>query len=124
MLTSQDAETTLKASSKESGIAREVNTDEMPENKSKRENIDALLTAIHEFCQNKQEEGEDASLTTFLSEISLGTNQDQNQEEEDDNKVTLMTIHASNGLEFKNLFITGLEEDLFPDSLSLQNQPE
>jgi DNA helicase-2/ATP-dependent DNA helicase PcrA len=59
-------------------------------------------------------------LADFLSEVSLLTDQD-NDKDEYANKVTLMTVHAAKGLEFKNVFIVGMEEDLFPSSMSKDN---
>lgn len=89
-----------------------------PEGISKKENILELVKAVAEFVQGRiSQEGENAAvgLQDFLAEISLLTDQD-----EDDNtpqpKVTLMTIHAAKGLEFDNVFIVGAEEELFPSS--------
>ena len=72
---------------------------------------------VYEFCDRKANEGEsNISLTDFLAEVALFTDQD-NESEEEQNKVTLMTVHAAKGLEFKNVFIAGLEEQLFPSAL-------
>lgn len=99
---------------KKSGLLTEMYADRTPENLSKQENIQELLNGIHEFCQNKQEEGvEQLGLVDFLSEVSLATDQDGGKEE-DQERVTMMTIHAAKGLEFNNVFVVGLEEDLFP----------
>lgn len=103
---------------KESGIARDAYQDQTPEGMSRQENLQELLGGIHEFCATRKEEGEDRiSLVDFLSEVSLLTDQDTDKEQ-DSAKVTMMTIHASKGLEFKNVFIVGLEEDLFPSSMA------
>lgn len=103
---------------KESGIAREAYQDQTPEGMSRQENLQELLGGIHEFCETRQEEGvENVSLIDFLSEVSLLSDQDTDKEAENE-KVTMMTIHASKGLEFKNVFIVGLEEDLFPSSMT------
>lgn len=103
---------------KESGIAREAYQDQTPEGMSRQENLQELLGGIHEFCESRQEEGvENVSLIDFLSEVSLLSDQDTDKEEEKE-KVTMMTIHASKGLEFKNVFVVGLEEDLFPSSMT------
>lgn len=103
---------------KETGIAREAYQDQTPEGLSRQENLQELLGGIHEFCESRIEEGdENISLVDFLSEVSLLSDQDTDKEEDHD-KVTLMTIHASKGLEFKNVFIVGLEEDLFPSAMT------
>ena len=76
------------------------------------------------FCAIREEEGnENILLTDFLSEVSLLTDQD-NEKEEDAEKITLMTIHSAKGLEFKNVFVVGLEENLFPSALSLNSYKE
>lgn len=59
-------------------------------------------------------------MSDFLAEVSLLTDQDNDKEENSD-KVTMMTVHAAKGLEFTNVFVVGLEEDLFPSSLSKDN---
>lgn len=103
---------------KESGIAREAYQDQTPEGMSRQENLQELLGGIHEFCETRIEEGEtQIGLIDFLSEVSLLSDQDTDKEE-DQEKVTMMTVHASKGLEFKNVFIVGLEEDLFPSSMA------
>lgn len=103
---------------KESGIASEAYQDQTPEGMSRQENLQELLGGIHEFCETRVEEGETRiGLIDFLSEVSLLSDQDTDKEE-DQEKVTMMTIHASKGLEFKNVFVVGLEEDLFPSSMA------
>lgn len=103
---------------KESGIAREAYQDQTPEGMSRQENLQELLGGIHEFCESRIEEGEqNIGLIDFLSEVSLLSDQDTDKESNHE-KVTMMTIHASKGLEFKNVFVVGLEEDLFPSSMS------
>lgn len=103
---------------KETGIAREAYQDQTPEGMSRQENLQELLGGIHEFCESRIEEGnENISLVDFLSEVSLLSDQDTDKEEEKE-KVTMMTIHAAKGLEFKNVFVVGLEEDLFPSAMA------
>lgn len=90
--------------------------DNTPENISKRENLEELLSGVKEFVDNAIEQGsEDTGLTSFLSEISLATDQDSDTMAEE--HVTLMTAHAAKGLEFNNVFIVGVEEDLFPSAM-------
>lgn len=100
---------------KSSGIISDAMNDHSAESLSRVDNVQELLKAIHEFSESKKtdEGAEFVGLPEFLSEVSLLTDQDT---EKDDNgeKVTLMTIHAAKGLEFKTVFIVGMEEQLFP----------
>lgn len=103
---------------KQSGIASEAYQDQTPEGMSRQENLQELLGGIHEFCESRQEEGLGSiGLMDFLSEVSLLSDQDTDKEA-DQEKVTMMTIHAAKGLEFRNVFIVGLEEDLFPSAMA------
>ncbi len=103
---------------KQSGIASDAYQDQTPEGMSRQENLQELLGGIHEFCESRQEEGiEGIGLIDFLSEVSLLSDQDTDKEASEE-KVTMMTIHAAKGLEFKNVFIVGLEEDLFPSAMA------
>lgn len=106
---------------KESGIVSSLFQDRSVEGISKQENLQELLKGIAEFCELRREEGvEQVSLADFLSEVSLLSDQD-NDKDEQANKVTMMTVHAAKGLEFKNVFVVGLEEELFPSSMSKDN---
>lgn len=103
---------------RQSGMLAEVYKDRTPENLSRQENIQELLNGILEFCTMRREEGrEDISLTDFLSEVSLASDLDKTDDDQTE-KVTLMTVHASKGLEFRNVFVVGMEEDLFPSLMS------
>ena len=105
----------------ESGIVSTLFQDRSVEGISKQENLQELLKGIAEFCELRREEGvEQVSLADFLSEISLLTDQD-NDKDEQANKVTMMTVHAAKGLEFRNVCVVGLEEELFPSSMSKDN---
>ena len=109
---------------RQSGIMNEIYQSNDPENLSRQENIEELINGMHDFCAIREEEGnENILLTDFLSEVSLLTDQD-NEKEEDAEKITLMTIHSAKGLEFKNVFVVGLEENLFPSALSLNSYKE
>lgn len=102
---------------RQSGIINDVCQDTSPENLSRKENIEELANGINDFCALRQEEGNpNVSLTDFLSEISLLTDQDSDKAD-DGEKVTLMTVHSAKGLEFKNVFVVGLEENLFPSGM-------
>ena len=103
---------------RQSGILGEIYQDRSPENLSRQENIEELVNGIHDFCATREEEGNGhVLLQDYLSEISLLTDQD-NEKDENIPKVTLMTIHSAKGLEFKNVFVVGLEENLFPSPMS------
>lgn len=105
------------------GILASIVHDNTPESISRHENLAELLTGIRDFVETRRESGnESLSIADFLSEVSLAT--DQDEEENDEPKVTLMTVHASKGLEFKNVFIVGVEDDLFPSLMSKENEAE
>jgi DNA helicase-2/ATP-dependent DNA helicase PcrA len=106
---------------KGSGLLRELYEDKTVEGLSRYENVQELLNAIKEFTVDP--EREDKSLGAFLQEISLVTGQDEDKDKDPD-KVTLMTIHMAKGLEFKYVYIVGLEEDLFPSQMMLSNRAE
>ncbi|MDN0071663.1 UvrD-helicase domain-containing protein [Bacteroides caecigallinarum] len=101
-----------------SGIMADIIQDTSPEGLSRRENIYELVNGMYDFCDIRRQEGNERMfLTDYLSEVSLLTDQDG---EKDDSvpKVTLMTIHSAKGLEFRNVFIVGMEENLFPGPMS------
>lgn len=96
-------------------------SDSTPESISRRENIEELLAGAKEFTQSRFEEGEEnATLNDFLADISLATDQDLEKEGEGE-RITLMTVHAAKGLEFNNVFIVGIEEELFPSAMSMDS---
>jgi DNA helicase-2/ATP-dependent DNA helicase PcrA len=106
---------------KRSGIAGSLFQDTSVEGISRQENVQELLNAMNEFVSIRQEEGlESLSLTDFLMEVSLLTDQDNDKDENTD-KVTMMTVHAAKGLEFENVFIVGMENDLFPSQHSMDS---
>ena len=124
MLSFQEKNTTMSldeiadAIIKETGIVSLFAQDTSVEGQSKFENVQELIKGILEYCEIKREEGaETVRLTDFLAEVALLTDQDSDKDQEAD-KITLMTVHAAKGLEFKNVFIVGLEEDLFPSMMS------
>ena len=102
---------------RQSGIINDVCQDSSPENLSRKENIEELVNGMSDFCAQRQEEGKpNVLLGDFLSEVSLLTDQDSDKDG-DDEKITLMTVHSAKGLEFKNVFVVGMEENLFPSSM-------
>jgi DNA helicase-2/ATP-dependent DNA helicase PcrA len=104
------------------GILKDLHYDKSPENISKYENIQELLNGIKEFIQ-MQAEGEKTTLDAYLQNVVLLTDLDTDKQD-DRNKVSIMTAHSAKGLEFKQVFITGLEEDLFPSRFSSSTREE
>ena len=108
----------------QTGLFTELYHDRTPEGISRVQNIEELINSLYEFVSTRMEEGrEDVKLGDFLAEISLLTDQDTDKSEQS-SRVTMMTIHSAKGLEFKNVFIVGLEEDLFPSEWSKNNSRE
>lgn len=99
-----------------SGIKEDLQKEDGPEGQSKRENVEELLGAIHSFERETTEETgrETIVLSEFLQQSALQT--DADEQDDDTPKVTLMTIHSAKGLEFEAVFVTGLEDGLFPGS--------
>lgn len=100
---------------KQAQILSELYKDKTPENLSRYENVQELLNAIQEFTINATEAGQPATLEQYLQDVALITDLDS-EKPEDKNTITLMTIHSAKGLEFKNVFIVGVEEKLFPSN--------
>ncbi len=104
-------------------IIDELKKDDSPEGISRVENVQELLNGIRDFIEDQKElVDSNDKLSEFLSTVSLST--DFDIENEDKDKVSLMTLHLSKGLEFKHVFIVGLEEDLFPSALSYNTRSE
>ena len=104
-----------------SGILKDLYEDKSVEGLARYENIQELLNGIKEFSE--REDIEQKSLDVFLQDVALLTN-DDNDKDPNADTVSLMTIHASKGLEFPVVFIVGLEENLFPSQLSLNSRSE
>lgn len=104
------------------GILTSLAHDNTPESISKQENLSELLAGLKDFTESRREEEADAdvSMRAFLSEVMLATDQDE-KDEKDVPKVTLMTVHAAKGLEFKHIYVVGVEEELFPSSMSMDS---
>ena len=104
-----------------SGLKLELSSDRTPEGIEKYQNVEEFLSAVTDYFETQEEDEvqQERSLETFLEEIALAT--DQDEEKKDDNKVKLMTIHASKGLEFPVIFIVGVEDGLFPGPISMGN---
>jgi DNA helicase-2/ATP-dependent DNA helicase PcrA len=108
---------------KEAKLIKDLEKDGTPEAVSKVENVQELLNGIKDFITDKIEQGEDASLTSFLEDVALATDFDS-EKEGDVPRVALMSIHQSKGLEFSYVYIVGLEENLFPSGMSMSTRSE
>jgi len=104
-------------------IMKDLYKDQTPEGVSRFENIQELLNGIQEFSISAVEEGSPCKLNNYMEDVALLTDQD-NEKEENTDRVTMMTIHSAKGLEFKNVFIVGVEENLFPSNQSGQKTME
>jgi len=111
-----------------SGILKMYRDEDTPEAVSRVENIEEVLNGIKEFSEKGAEENvgdleHQGTLEEFMQDVALLTNQD-NEDEDDKNKVTLMTIHSAKGLEFPYVYVVGLEENLFPSIQSIATRSE
>lgn len=106
---------------KQSGLLKELYEDKTIEGLSRYENVQELLNAIKEYVD--ADENEDKSLGAFLQEVALLTSVDEGTDDDVD-KVTLMTIHMAKGLEFKNVYLVGMEENLFPSQMMLTSRAD
>lgn len=111
----------------DSGLYAFLKADSSIEGQSRLANVDELINSVAVFVEERQEEAEESgenlsgvvfTLDDFLENVSLLSNVDVSEDEDTNNKVSLMTVHSSKGLEYPYVYIAGLEENLFP-SLSL-----
>ena len=102
----------------ESGMSKDIFAGKEPEDIARQENVEEFLSGLSDFVEDRKEEdmGDHVSLTDFLQEVSLMTDLDSDGDS-DEPKVVLMTIHAAKGLEFKTVFVVGLEENIFPSPM-------
>ena len=113
----------------ESGITRELALDKSEDAKDKMENMEEFVSGIRDFVDTKREEGfqDEVYVSNFLQEIALLSDADKDKGETEGDaadRVVLMTVHASKGLEFDTVFIVGMEENLFPSQRSLTSPRE
>lgn len=113
------AEDIVRSLVKETGMIEELRREQTTENLMRWENVQELLNAIAEYTAGDPEH---RTLSTFLQEVSLLTDLDEADDE--DARVTLMTLHASKGLEFPVVFISGMEEGLFPLAKAIESVTE
>lgn len=124
MLKTENAYTVAMEVAKRSGLIKILKEDQTPEGISRVENIQEIMNSMQGFIDEQlQLEDGDASLSNFLENIALSTDQDK-KEDDDEDKVSLMTIHLSKGLEFPVVHLVGLEENLFPSILSTSTREE
>ena len=105
---------------KQSGLYNLYKNDESLEGINRIQNMEELLNGIKDFVDNNEKS--EISVSSFLQDIALAT--DQDNETNDQNKVSLMTIHLAKGLEFPYVYIVGLEENLFPSAMNLNSRTE
>ncbi len=109
----------------QSGLKLELEKDKTPQGVSRIENVQELVSAAQAYVELKFEENPEhvVSIEEYLENVALLSDLDK-ADDDDNDKITLMTIHSAKGLEFKNVFVTGLEENLFPGALSIDNPKE
>ena len=105
---------------KQSGLYNLYKNDESLEGINRIQNIEELLNGIKDFVENNEKS--QASVSSFLQDVALAT--DQDNDTNDNNKVSLMTVHLAKGLEFPYVYIVGLEENLFPSAMNLNSRTE
>lgn len=103
----------------ESGISRDIYSGREAEDLARQENVEEFLSALQDFVEGRREEGEGdhVSLADFMQEVALLTDLESDGDGDEDDKVTLMTIHSAKGLEFSTVFVVGLEENIFPSPM-------
>ncbi len=116
-----DAFETASFVAKQSGLLKELYDDKTIEGLSRYENVQELLNAIKEFVDTPEQE--DKSLEAFIADVALLTDADKTDPNDTD-YVNMMTIHSAKGLEFKHVFVVGMEEDLFPSQMMLNSRAD
>ncbi len=106
-----------------SGVLKDLYNGDGVEERMRYENVEELLNGIKEFSDSNQMDGQVVTLDRFMENVALLTDADNDKDEERD-KVSLMTIHAAKGLEFNQVYIVGVEEDLFPSKMAMQTPKE
>lgn len=105
------------------GILNDLHKGNTVEERAKYENLEELLNGIRDFVSTNTQKGEPVKIENFLENVALLTDQD-NEKDDDKNKITLMTIHSAKGLEFPQVYIVGMEEELFPSKMAVHTQQE
>ena len=109
----------------ESGISKDIYSSSNPEDLSRQENLEEFLGGMQDFVETRKEEDREneTGLSDFLQEVALLTDLDSDDDKEQP-KVSLMTIHAAKGLEFPTVFVVGLEENIFPSPMCVNTMRE
>ena len=115
-----DAYDTAAHIAKQSGILKDLHSENSIEGLGRWENVQELLNSAQGFVE--ESDADDVSLESFLADISLFTDKDQKIDNPD--FITLMTIHSAKGLEFKSVFLVGMEENIFPSALSMETRAD
>jgi DNA helicase-2/ATP-dependent DNA helicase PcrA len=109
----------------QSGLLAELAQSPDPQDEGRVENLQELVSVATEYEESEVEEGEEISLSGFLEGVSLVADSDQIPDGEDHGGVvTMMTLHTAKGLEFPTVFLTGMEEGIFPHSRTLGERSE
>lgn len=114
-----DADKVAKKIIGTTGLISQYVTDSTPENISRMQNTEELLNSAAAFVEENREQGiEENTLSDFMAQVSLASDIDKTDKDTPMDCVTLMTIHAAKGLEYDNVFVVGVEEELLPSSMS------
>jgi len=100
-----------------SGILKDLYEDKTTEGVNRYQNVDEMINSVKEFVSQQDQDSTELTLDKYLQDVTLMTNLDEGAEE-DTNKISMMTIHTAKGLEFKSVFIVGMEEGLFPSGMT------
>ena len=109
---------------KESGISEYLYSSNNPDDVARQENLQEFVSGLQDFVETAREEGreQDVYLSDYLQEVALLSDLDSDDNEQ--SRVSLMTIHAAKGLEFPTVFIVGLEENIFPSQMAMNSKRE
>ncbi|MBV7440839.1 UvrD-helicase domain-containing protein [Weeksellaceae bacterium TAE3-ERU29] len=123
MLKTHDVYDVAMEVAKQTGLLKNLREDDTPEGVSRLENVQELLNSLQGYVEEQSQlEGGNPTLQGFLEDAVLAT--DADNDDEDNDKVLLMTVHLAKGLEFPVVFVTGLEENLFPSQMNLNSRQE
>ncbi|MCB9169686.1 MAG: UvrD-helicase domain-containing protein [Flavobacteriales bacterium] len=123
MLTTHSAYALAEHIARTSGLMRELFADRTPEGISRYDNLQELLNGIKEFSDDNEGSDSPRTLPDFLIDVALLTDADK-EDPDDNDRISLMTVHSAKGLEFPYVYIVGLEEDLFPNLMAVQTRAD